>query len=57
MFIVGGFELVVKEGDKFVCWICILVVEFVVVISFGSEEKVDNDEVECFLVNMIYKVS
>ena len=33
------------------------VAEFGAAISIGSKEKVDNDEVECLLSNMIYKVS
>lgn len=31
--------------------------EFIVAISLGSQEKLDRDEVECLLANMIYKVS
>lgn len=57
VFIAGGFEPIAKEGDKPVRRTRIPVAEFAAAISLGSEEKVDNDEVECLLANMIYKVS
>ncbi|KAK4194637.1 putative COP9 signalosome complex subunit 12 [Triangularia verruculosa] len=55
VFIAGGFEPVAKEGDKPVRRTRVPVAEFAAAISLGSEEKVDNDEVECLLANMIYK--
>jgi COP9 signalosome complex subunit 12 len=33
------------------------ITEFAAAISLGSQETLDNDEVECLLANMIYKVS
>lgn len=35
----------------------ISVAEFGAAISIGSKERLENDEVECLLANMIYKVS
>lgn len=56
VFIARGFEEA-KEGEKPVRRSRVPVAEFAAAISLGSEEKVDNDEVECLLANMIYKVS
>lgn len=44
------------EGEKPVRRTRIPVAEFAAAISLGSQERVDNDEVECLLANMIYKV-
>ncbi|KAL2263498.1 hypothetical protein VTK26DRAFT_6493 [Humicola hyalothermophila] len=54
VFIARGFEET-KEGEKPVRRSRVPVAEFAAAISLGSEEKVDNDEVECLLANMIYK--
>lgn len=51
-----GFEEA-KEGEKPVRPSRIPVAEFAAAISLGSQERIDNDEVECLLANMIYKVS
>lgn len=50
-----GFES--KDGEKPVRPSRIPVAEFAAAICLGSQEKIDNDEVECLLANMIYKVS
>ncbi|KAK1755098.1 protein CSN12 [Echria macrotheca] len=55
VFIVGGFEEPKAEGDKPVRRTRIPIAEFAAAISLGSQETIDNDEVECFLANMIYK--
>lgn len=56
VFISRGFEET-KEGEKPVRRTRVPIAEFAAAISFGSQEKIDNDEVECLLANMIYKVS
>jgi hypothetical protein len=56
VFIARGFEEA-KPGEKPVRRTRVPVAEFAAAISLGSEEKIDNDEVECLLANMIYKVS
>jgi hypothetical protein len=56
VFIARGFEEA-KEGEKPVRRTRVPVAEFAAAISLGSQEKIDNDEVECLLANMIYKVS
>lgn len=59
VFICGGFEEA-KEGSSLTSPLRrtrIPVAEFGAAISIGSKEKIDNDEVECLLSNMIYKVS
>lgn len=56
VFIARGFEEA-KEGEKPVRRSRVPVAEFAAAISLGSQEKIDNDEVECLLANMIYKVS
>jgi len=55
VFIAGGF-MPATEGEKPVRRTRIPVAEFAAAISLGSKERVDNDEVECLLANMIYKV-
>jgi COP9 signalosome complex subunit 12 len=57
VFITGGFEEPKEPGDKPVRRTRIPIAEFAVAINFGSAETLDNDEVECLLANMIYKVS
>ncbi|KAK4193501.1 putative COP9 signalosome complex subunit 12 [Podospora australis] len=54
VFIAGGF-VTAKEGELPVRRTRIPVSEFAAAITLGSQEKVDNDEVECLLANMIYK--
>lgn len=56
VFIARGFEEA-KEGEKPARRTRVPVAEFAAAISLGSQEKIDNDEVECLLANMIYKVS
>lgn len=59
VFIAGGFEEV-KDGAPPTPpqrRTRIPVTEFAAAISLGSRERIDNDEVECLLANMIYKVS
>lgn len=59
VFIAGGFEEV-KDGAPPTPpqrRTRIPVAEFAAAISLGSRERIDNDEVECLLANMIYKVS
>jgi hypothetical protein len=55
VFIVGGFEPPKAEGDKPVRRTRVPVAEFAAAISLGSQETLENDEVECLLANMIYK--
>ncbi|KAM7200420.1 COP9 signalosome complex subunit 12 [Rhypophila sp. PSN 637] len=54
VFLAGGFEES-KDGAPPVRRSRIPVAEFAAAISLGSQEKIDNDEVECLLANMIYK--
>lgn len=55
VFIAGGFEDP-KEGEPPVRRTRIPIAEFGAAISLGSKERMENDEVECLLANMIYKV-
>lgn len=55
VFIAGGFEGS-KDGTASLRRTRVPVAEFRVAISLGSKEQMDNDEVECLLANMIYKV-
>ncbi|KAK4451666.1 protein CSN12 [Podospora aff. communis PSN243] len=55
VFIAGGFEPPKAEGDRPVRRTRVPVAEFAAAISLGSQETLENDEVECFLANMIYK--
>jgi hypothetical protein len=57
VFIAGGFEDAKEPGAPQVRKTRVPVVEFGAAISIGSKETMDNDEVECLLANMIYKVS
>ncbi|KAK4156909.1 hypothetical protein C8A00DRAFT_30231 [Chaetomidium leptoderma] len=54
VFIARGFEEA-KEGEKPARRSRVPVTEFAAAISLGSQERIDNDEVECLLANMIYK--
>lgn len=56
VFIVGGFEEAKDANTAPVRRTRIPVAEFGAAISIGSKERMDNDEVECLLANMIYKV-
>jgi hypothetical protein len=56
VFISGGFEEAKDPGAAPVRRTRIPVAEFGAAISIGSKETMDNDEVECLLANMIYKV-
>ncbi|KAK3329315.1 protein CSN12 [Apodospora peruviana] len=55
VFIAGGFEEAKEEGAKPVRRSRVSIAEFAAAISLGSQETIDNDEVECLLANMIYK--
>jgi hypothetical protein len=55
VFLARGFEEA-KEAEKPARRTRVPVAEFAAAISLGSQEKIDNDEVECLLANMIYKV-
>lgn len=55
VFIAGGFEPP-KDGGAPVRRTRVPVAEFGAAISLGSKERMENDEVECLLANMIYKV-
>jgi COP9 signalosome complex subunit 12 len=56
VFITGGFEESKDNTSAPVRRTRIPVAEFGAAISIGSKERMDNDEVECLLANMIYKV-
>ena len=56
VFIAGGFEDAKDATTAPVRRTRIAVAEFGAAISIGSKETMDNDEVECLLANMIYKV-
>jgi len=56
VFIAGGFEEAKDSTSAPVRRTRIPVAEFGAAISIGSKERMDNDEVECLLANMIYKV-
>lgn len=57
VFIAGGFDEPKEPGGAPVRRTRIPVSEFAAAISIGSQERLDTDEVECLLANMIYKVS
>lgn len=58
VFIAGGFEEPKEGGGPPVRRTRVPLAEFQAAISMGSGgERVDPDEVECLLANMIYKVS
>ena len=56
VFLAGGFEEAKTEGAPKVRRTRVPIAEFTAAISLGSHQTIDNDEVECFLANMIYKV-
>lgn len=56
VFIAGGLEEAKDYTATPVRRTRIPVAEFGAAISLGSKERMDNDEVECLLANMIYKV-
>lgn len=56
VYVVGGFEES-KDENAPTRRTRIPVAEFAAAISLGSRERIDNDEVECLLANVIYKVS
>jgi COP9 signalosome complex subunit 12 len=56
VFIAGGFEES-KDGQPPVRRSRVPVAEFTAAVSLGTNHKVETDEVECLLANMIYKVS
>lgn len=56
VFIAGGFEEAKEANAAPVRRTRVPVAEFGAAISIGSKETMDNDEVECLLANMIYKV-
>jgi len=55
VFIAGGFEEAKEGQQERVRRTRIPVAEFAAAISLGSKERMDSDEVECLLANMIYK--
>lgn len=57
VFIAGGFEEPKEPGAAPVRRTRVPVAEFAAAIRLGSQERLDDDEVECLLANMIYKVS
>jgi hypothetical protein len=57
VFVTGGFEEAKDASSAPVRRTRIPVAEFGAAISIGSKETMENDEVECLLANMIYKVS
>lgn len=56
VFIAGGFEEPKDKNQAPVRRTRIPIAEFGAAISIGSKERLDNDEVECLLANIIYKV-
>lgn len=57
VFLAGGFEEPKLEGEKPLRRTRVPITEFTAAISLKGKETLDNDEVECLLANMIYKVS
>ena len=57
VFIAGGFDEPKEPSAAPVRRTRIPVAEFAAAIRLGSQEKLDDDEVECLLANMIFKVS
>lgn len=56
VFVAGGFEERKDPSVPAIRRTRVPVAEFAAAISLGSKESVENDEVECLLANMIYKV-
>jgi hypothetical protein len=57
VFIAGGFEEPNDKNPIPVRRTRVTLAEFGAAISIGNKEKLDDDEVECLLANIIYKVS
>lgn len=57
VFLAGGFEEPTQPGAVPVRRTRVPVANFSTAIKLGSQESLDDDEVECLLANMIYKVS
>lgn len=57
VFIAGGFEEQKEPGAPLVRRTRIPLDDFIAALSLGSQQRLDADEVECQLANMIYKVS
>jgi hypothetical protein len=57
VFVAGGFEEPNDKSSVPVRRTRVTVAEFGAAISIGNKEKLDDDEVECLLANIIYKVS
>jgi hypothetical protein len=57
VFIAGGYDEPKEPGAVPVRRTRVPVAEFAAAITLGSQERLDGDEVECLLANMIYKVS
>ena len=57
VFIAGGFEEPKSPGDEPVRRTRITLATFAAAVSIGGNEMMENDEVECLLANMIYKVN
>ncbi|KAK3394437.1 protein CSN12 [Podospora didyma] len=57
VFLAGGFEESKEEGGSPVRRTRVPIAEFAAGISLGSQETLDDDEVECLIANMIYKAS
>ncbi|TAQ86388.1 hypothetical protein B7494_g5290 [Chlorociboria aeruginascens] len=55
VFIAGGFEEAKDAKSALVRKTRVPVTEFGAAISLGSRERMENDEVECLIANMIYK--
>lgn len=56
VFVAGGFEEQKDATAAPVRRTRVPVAEFSAAISIGSKERMESDEVECLLANMIYKV-
>ena len=56
VFIAGGFEEPKAPGEEPVRRTRITLATFAAAVSIGDNEMMENDEVECLLANMIYKV-
>lgn len=57
VFIAGGFEEPKTPGEEPVRRTRITLATFAAAVSIGGNEMMENDEVECLLANMIYKVN
>lgn len=57
VFIAGGFDDPKEPGAAPLRRTRVPIDEFVAAISLGSQDAIEQDEVECLLANMIYKVS